>query len=116
MSINQWISTVSLNSEIKELEQQLQQRKILVSLQKESFKQCLWEKLTSPQMILIAAGTGFLFGYLSLRRDGVPAEGKISKLSSLILSVTNVLMITGTVMDLFTKGAAPNADSTTQDK
>jgi len=115
MSRNKWISTASLNSEIKEIEQQLQQRQMLFSLQKDSFKQCLWEKLTSPKMILVAAGTGFLFGYLSLRRDGVPAEGNISKLSSLILSVTNVLMITGTVMDLFTKGAAPNAD-TTQDK
>lgn len=115
MSRNKWISTVSLNSEIKEIEQQLQQRQMLFSLQQDSFKQCLWEKLTSPKMILVAAGTGFLFGYLSLRRDGVPAEGKISKLSSLILSVTNVLMVTGTFMDLFTKGAAPNAD-TTQDK
>lgn len=117
MNINKWIPTVSLNSEIREMEQQLHQRQFLFALQKESFKQCLRDKLRSPKTMLIAAGAGFTLGYFSLRKNNVPAEGKTSRISSLILSVTDVLMITGSVMALFQhKGASPNADPTSQDK
>lgn len=117
MNINKWISKISLNSELQEMELQLHQRQILFALQKESFKQCLREKLSSPKTLLIAAGAGFTLGYLNLRQKNVPAEGKTSRISSLILSVTDVLMITGSVMALFQrKGASPNADPTSQDK
>lgn len=117
MNIPKWISKNSLNSELQEMEQQLHQRQLLFALQKDSFKQCLRDKLRSPKTILFAAGAGFTLGYLSLRQNNVPAEGKTSRISSLILSVTDVLMLTGSVMALFQhKGAPQKTDTANQNK
>jgi hypothetical protein len=116
MNINKWGSAVSLNSEIRAMEQRLHQRQLLFSLQTDAFKHCLREKISSPKMILIAAGAGFAIGYFSLRRHSEPTEGTISKISSLIFSLTNILMMTGSVMAFFQhKGVVPNADTTNQD-
>jgi hypothetical protein len=116
MNINKWGSAISLNSEIRSMEQRLHQRQLLFSLRTDAFKQCLREKISSPKMILIAAGAGFAIGYFSLRQHCEPTERTPSTISSLILPLTNILMMTGSVMAFFQhKGAAPNADASNQD-
>lgn len=110
--------SVSLNKQIRNMEQQLRQSQCSFMLQTASFKKCLREKLRTPTAIFVAAGVGFSIGYFNIRRNCVHAKEKnSSKGASLFLLITDILMIAGSFIAILQKvDIAPKSDAADQNK